>query len=156
MDFNMINYNDKGITWDKIVDYIDFVVRNSYDKNGNYHEYLKDYSEAVAVIAMYTDYDGNVPLDDAMKLIQSDKWEQIKNSIGSDYDLFHYYIKKEIEYTNTPLRFANVALAGATVAISKINEILQAIDIDALKNYDFSKLVEAVDAVNSAANKEEN
>ena len=154
MDFNKIKYTNKGITWDKMVEYIDFVVRNSYDKNGNYHEYLKDYSEIIAVIAMFTDYDGNVSLDEAMKLSQSNEWEKIKDQIGPDYDSFHYYIKKEIEFANTPLRFANVALANATYVLSNLNNILNAIDTEALKNYDFTKIAEAIDAVSQMREEE--
>jgi len=150
-NFDKLNIVKRETPYNKVVDYIEFVRINSYDKNGMYHEYLMDYCEAVAIIVMYTDCDNyNFSFDDVMKFIQSDKWAKIKEELGDAYINFHYYVKKEIEYANTPLRFADDAMKKATESLEKINEILRAIDTEALRGYDFSKIVNAIDVIGAA------
>jgi hypothetical protein len=110
-----------------------------------------DYSEVVAILTMYTNCDSyDFKFDDVMRFIQSEKWAKIKEALGDTYINFHYYVKKEIEYSNTPLRFADDAMKKVTEGVEKINEILRAIDVNALKDYDFSKIVNAIDAVDTA------
>lgn len=152
-----INYDElkiieREIPYSKVVDFIEFVRFNSYGKNdGKYHEYLMDYSEAVAILTMYTNCDSfDFKFDDVMKFIQGEKWAKIKEELGDAYINFHYYVKKEIEYANTPLRFADDAMKKVMESVEKINEILRAIDINALKDYDFSKIVNAIDAADTA------
>lgn len=145
-----INVVNKDISYDKVVEYIEFAVRNSYDKAGNYHEYLQDYSEAIALITMYTDYDGDFGFSDVMEFIQTDKWEKIKDELAEKYVNFHYYVKSEIAYLNAPLRMADRALATATITMMNANKILEAIDIDALKNYDFTKIANAIEELEDA------
>lgn len=151
VNYDALNIVKREIPYDKVVDYIEFVRVNSYDKNGKYHEYLMDYTEATAILIMYTDCDSlDFQFNDVMKFIQSEKWAKIKEELGDAYINFHYYVKKEIEYENTPLRFADEAMKKAVESFGRINEILNAIDVEALKGYDFSKIVKAIDAVNNA------
>lgn len=152
--YNELKVVKNEIPYGKVVDYINFVVANSYAKNdGKYHEYLMDYSEAVAIITMYTDCnDYNFDFNDVMMFIQSEKWNKIKEELGDAYIYFHYYVKKEIEYNNTPLRYADNAMQNISNAVSKINEVLNSIDVEALKNYDFSKIMSAIDNVSEAEN----
>ena len=148
--FENINVVNNDAKYDKVVEYIEFVVRNSYDKAGNYHEYLQDYSEAVALITMYTDYDGEFGFSDVMDFIQTEKWEKIKDELDEKYVNFHYYVKSEVTYLNAPLRMADRTLATLTITMMSANKILEAIDVDALKNYDFSKIVNAVEEIENA------
>jgi len=152
IDYDALKVIEREIPYSKVVDFIEFVRFNSFGKkDGKYHEYLMDYSEAVAILTMYTDCDSfDFRFDDVMKFIQSEKWAKIKEELGDAYINFHYYVKKEIEYTNTPLRFADDAMKKVTESAEKINEILSAVDVNALKNYDFSKLTSAIEALEAA------
>ena len=152
INYDALKVIEREIPYSKVVDFIEFVRFNSYGKqDGKYHEYLMDYSEAVAILTMYTNCESfDFKFDDVMKFIQSEKWAKIKEELGDAYINFHYYVKKEIEYTNTPLRFADDAMKKATESIEKINEILRAIDVNALKDYDFFKIVNAIAAVDTA------
>lgn len=156
-DLMNLNVVGREMDYSKVVDYIEFVVRNSYEKNsGRYHEYLTDYSEAVAIITMFTDCkDFDMSFNDVMKFIQSDKWAKIKDELGDTYINFHYYVKKEIEYANTPLRFADNTMRVITNGVESINTILSAINVEALKNYDWSKILDAVDMVNKVGQNED-
>ena len=151
INFDTLKIVEREIPYNKVVDFIEFVRFNSYGKkDGKYHEYLMDYSEAVAILTMYTNCDSFVfSFDDVMKFIQSEKWAKMKEELGDAYINFHYYVKKEIEYANTPLRFADDAMKKATENFEKINEILRAIDTEALKDYDFSKIANAIDAIDA-------
>lgn len=155
INYDALKVVEREIPYSKVVDFIEFVRFNSYSKgDGRYHEYLMDYSEAVAILTMYTDcgsYD--FKFDDVMKFIQSEKWSKIKEELGDAYINFHYYVKKEVEYTNVPLRFADETMKKVTESAEKINQILGAIDVEALKNYDFSKIINAIDAVEAADTK---
>ena len=149
IDYDNLKVINREIPYSKIVDFIEFVRVNSYGKkDGKYHEYLMDYSEAVAILTMYTDCDSyDFKFDDVMKFIQSSKWAKIKDELGDTYINFHYYIKKEIEYMNAPMRFADDAFKKTTETLNKFNEILEAIDIDALKKYDFSKIASIIESI---------
>lgn len=152
IDYDALKVIEREIPYSKAVDFIEFVRFNSFGKkDGKYHEYLMDYSEAVAILTMYTDCDSfDFRFDDIMKFIQSERWARIKEELGDAYINFHYYVKKEIEYTNTPLRFADDAMKKVAESAEKINEILSAVDVSALKNYDFSKLTSAIEALEAA------
>lgn len=154
--YDNVNLIKNEIPYSKIVDLIYFVVENSYSKNdGQYHEYLMDYSEAVAILTMYTDYGSdNLSFDEVMNFVNSNKWKLIKEELGDDYNKFHYYVQKEIEYRNTPLRFADVAMKNVSTGLGKINELLGAIDIEALKQYDMSKIISTIDGIEALNNKD--
>ena len=151
-NFDTLKIVEREIPYSKVVDFIEFVRFNSYGKkDGKYHEYLMDYSEAVAILTMYTNCDNfDFKFDDVMKFIQSEKWAKIKEELGDTYINFHYYVKKEIEYANTPLRFADDAMKKAAESFERINEIMNAIDVDALKNYDYSKILNVIESVEGA------
>lgn len=152
VDYDALEVVEREVPYSKVVDFIEFVRFNSYGKkDGKYHEYLTDYSEAVAILTMYTNCDSyDFKFDDVMRFIQSEKWTKIKEALGDTYINFHYYVKKEIEYSNTPLRFADDAMKKVAESAEKINEILSAVDVNALKNYDFSKLASAIEALEPA------
>ena len=152
MNFEDIKVVRKNVPFDTVTKYIAFVVKNSYDEDGNYHEYMKDFAEAAAVLSMYTDYDGGeYSLEGIMEFIMTPKWEEIKNEIIAEYYAFHDYVEKEIEYLNTPLRFADKTIRELNVLLGKFREILEVVDIEALREYDFSKITNAIDMLDKAS-----
>ena len=151
MKLNEIQVTSHEINLDQLSSLIDFVVDNSYDADGRYHKYLMDYSEAIAIISFFTDYDNtNYDGSEVMNLIWSEKWDEIKQNLGYLYTCFHSYVLNEIKYKNTPLRNADQTLNTVMEFARKVNEILGKIDYDALSNYDFTKLTEAIDAYNES------
>ena len=151
MDMKDIKVTDTVFTFDKVVEFINFVVSKSFGNDGMYHKYLRDFAEACAVITMYTDYDSReFDMNEVMEYVQSNEWATVKQQLGNRYIIFDRYIDFEINNINTPLRFADNTLKAVTNAINKINEVLNTINIENLKNYDFSKLIEAADSVNES------
>lgn len=150
--FENINVVKNEIPYSKIVDYINFVVENSYDKNsGMYHAYLRDYSMTIAILTMYTDCDDDkFGFDDIMAFITTPKWKQIKEELGDLYQDFRFYVNNEIEYRNTPMRSVDKTMKDIATLAEKISGIVDSIDIEALKNYDFTKIVNAIDMIDSA------
>lgn len=156
MDYSNINVVKNNIPYTKVIDFVEFVVKNSFGKDGRYHEYLKDYSEAVAIITMYTDCTlDKFMFDDIMDFVCSEKWNKIKDELGDVYVNFHYYVKCEIEYLNTPLRFADDTIKALSSALKNVNNIIQAVDVDALKGYDFTNIINLANAVAEATKNEE-
>lgn len=149
MKYENINVIERDIPCSKVVDFIDFVVNNSYGKDGRYHAYLRDYSEAVAIITMYTDCDiSEHSFDDIMELIASKKWNDIINALCEKYFRFDRYVNAEIEYRNTPMRYADDFVKSGIEVFNNINSVIKAVDIDALKQFDFSKITDALEEVN--------
>ena len=150
--FENINVVKNEIPYSKIVDYINFVVENSYDKNnGMYHVYLRDYSMTIAILTMYTDCDDDkFGFDDIMAFITTPKWKQIKEELGDLYHDFRFYVNNEIEYRNTPMRSVDKTMKDIATLAEKIGSIVDSIDVEALKNYDFTKIANAIDMIDSA------
>lgn len=151
MNLNEIKIVEKEVEFNKVVDFITFVVNKSFSPDGVYHRYLRDFAEASAIITMYTDYDNTeFDMNDVMNYIQSEEWRILKQQLGKKYDVFDRYIEYEITNINTPLRFADNTLKAVTVAVNKVNSILNSIDIEKLKDYDFSKITDAIDEIKKA------
>lgn len=157
MNMKDIKVVDNNVSFNTVIDYIAFVVNKSFGVDGMYHKYLRDFAEASAIISMYTDYDNTeFDMNEVMNFIQSDEWRTIKQQLGQRYDIFDRYVEYEIVNLNTPLRFADNTLKAMTVAINKINIILNSIDIDKLKEYDFTKIVNAIDELKMAQDNKQN
>ena len=150
MNLKDIKVIDGVVPFEKVAEFIRFVVTKSFGEDGMYHKYLRDFAEASAIITMYTDYDSKeFDLSNVIDYIQSDEWYNIKQQLGTKYTVFHNYVEDEITNLNTPLRFADNAIRAITLGVNKINSILSAIDVEQLKGYDFTKLVNAIDAVSN-------
>lgn len=148
--FENINVVKNEIPYSKIVDYINFVVENSYGVDGTYHIYLRDYSMTIAILSMYTDCDDDkFNFDDIMAFITTPKWKQIKEELGDLYHDFRFYVNNEIEYRNAPMRSIDKTMKDIAVMVGKINEIVSAIDVESLKNYDYTKVINAIDALDN-------
>lgn len=151
-NFNDIHAVKDKTPYSKVINYVDFVVKNSFGSDGKYHEYLKDYATAVAVITMYTNCEAeNFAFDDIMEFRNTDKWIDITDELGKLYDRFVYYVNTEIDYINTPLRFADDLMKNINAAVAGVNELIGAIDINALKGYDYSKITNALEKLQEAA-----
>lgn len=151
MNIENINVVKNEIPYSKIVEYINFVIENSYSKeDGVYHEYLREYSEALAILTMYTDCDEKqYGFDNVMKFIHSPRWGQIKDELGDLYMNFRYYVQEEINYYNTPMRSVDNTMKDVATLVGKIISVIDTINLDALKNYDFTKLANAIDTINN-------
>ena len=156
MNLNEIKVVNKNVPYDRVANFIEFVVGASYDKDGKYHEYLKDYAMAGAIISLYTDYDSTeYTFSNIMDFIITPEYAKIKEDLGIEYDRFAAYVNNEIEYMNTPLRFADDMLKAINKSMQKVNVVLDAINVDKLKEYDFTALMNAIDAVSSIDKKED-
>ena len=152
INFNEIQVVKDKTPYSKVINYVDFVVKNSFGADGKYHEYLKDYATTVAVITMYTDCEAeNFTFDDIMDFRNTDKWFNIADELGRLYDRFVYYIEMEVNYINTPLRFADDVLKNVNTVMANVSELLGAIDINALKGYDYSKIANALEKLQEVA-----
>lgn len=153
MNLNEIKVVNKDIPYDKVVNFIEFAVGASYDKDGKYHEYLKDYAVASAIISLYTNYDSTeYNFSSVMDFIITPEYAKIKEELGYVYDRFVSYVEDEIEYINVPLRFADDMLKAINSGMRKVNLVLDAVDVDKLKEYDFTALMNAIDAVSAVGN----
>ena len=155
MKYENINVVKNDIPYSKVIDLVDFTVNNSYGQDGMYHEYLRDYAETAAIVTMYTDCDVTEhSFDDIMKLRNSEKWKNITKELGEVYEAFSYYVNKEILYRNVPLRYADGLVKVLIATVSNFNEIIKKIDVDALANYDFSKIMDAIGSLENTAEQE--
>lgn len=149
MNLSEVKVVNKEIPYSKIVDYVGFVAKNSFgSESGRFHQYKYDYALAVAVIAMYTDYDGEIyDYDEVMNLVYSNKWKKIIEELGNKYKIFEYYAHSEVEEMKKPFAFMNETVTLARDAIAQINGLVGAINKDKLNNYDFSTLIKAFEDV---------
>lgn len=147
MKLNEMKYVDNAVSYNKMVNYINFVVDNSFDENGKYHQYKYDYVLAVALIAMYTDYTDNAEFDEVMEFIHTDVWYSIVKQMGHKYEIFKHYTDCEIENATRPFAFANETLSLVKNTLVQFNQFLSAIDVEKLKNYDFTEILNAIDAI---------
>ena len=147
MTLNEMKFVDNAITYNRMVNYVEFVVKNSFDEKGRFHQYNYDYALAVALIAMYTDYNDAVGFDEVMEFIHTSEWYAIVEQIGKKYDTFKYYVDCDIESATKPFAFANEVILAAKEVLVQFNEILSIIDKDKLKNYDLTELLNAFEAI---------
>lgn len=150
-----MNYVENNISFVDMIKYMDVAVENSFGKNG-YHKYLQDYAETLILVSLFTDYsfEGKTAeqmVEESLAIYHSAEWwndiiPQIKI-----YEAFHDYVESEIEYRLRPLAGVDDLVKTANGALAKVVEVLSAIDVDALKNYDFSGITAALEAYNNAA-----
>ena len=151
MNLNEMKFVDNTITYNRMVNYINFVVNNSFDENGRYHQYKFD----VALIAMYTDYTEAVDFDEVMEFIRTSEWYELVGQMGKKYETFKYYVDCEIENTTKPFAFMNETVILARDILTKIKQFISVVNVDKLKDYDFTELLNTLSAVMDASEKEE-
>ena len=155
MNLNEMKFVDNTITYNRMVNYINFVVNNSFDENSRYHQYKFDYALSVALIAMYTDYTEAVDFDEVMEFIRTSEWYELVGQMGKKYETFKYYVDCEIENTTKPFAFMNETVILARDILTKIKQFISVVNVDKLKDYDFTELLNTLSAVMDASEKEE-
>lgn len=148
-----MNYVENNISFSDMIEYVDVVVENSFGKTGSYHKYLQDYSETLVLAILFTDhsFEGKTELEivnDALEICHSEEWwNEIIPQIKI-YEVFHEYVESEIKYRLRPFANIDELIKKTSETLNKVVELLSAIDMDAIKNYDFSELASALEAVN--------
>lgn len=155
-----MNYVENDISFVDMIKYMDIAVENSFGKNG-YHKYLQDYAETLILVILFTDYsfEGKTEeqiVEESLAIYHSAEWwndivPQIKI-----YEAFHGYVESEVEYRLRPLAGVDDMVKTINGALVKVVELLSAIDVDALKNYDFSGITAALEAYNNTAEADKN
>lgn len=148
-----INYVDNNITWGKMIDYVRFVVENSFDDNGKYHSFRRDYFEAVVLLKMYSDYGTNeneeYSFDEVMEFRHSQKWGLFINSIDN-YAAFDQYIEDEIQRIIAPFTSVDQIMVEGANLLKSMNNVIKMfaenLDMEQIKNIDFSKLASVIEA----------
>ena len=154
MNLNEMKFVDNTITYNRMVNYINFVVNNSFDEDGRYHQYKFDYALSIALIAMYTDYTEAVDFDEVMEFIHTTEWYELVGQMGKKYETFKYYVDCEIENMTKPFAFMNETVILARDILTKIKQFISVIDVDKLKDYDFTELLNTLSAVMDESEKE--
>lgn len=157
MDINEIKVIKKNIEFMDLINLVNFIVSNSFSEDsGEYHEYLRDAYETLGILVSFTNYqigDQDMKLSDLMnelfEIRTNDKWE---NEILSELDEIYYYIDEyvtsEIHNRMRPLANFDTVLNSANRVMKQFSDIAGAIDLNALAQFDYSKLVAAVNAIN--------
>jgi len=145
MDYNTIIVNKENLPFDKITGYINFVITNSHSKtSGKYHSYLRDYAEASALLAMYTNYNGNYDINEIMSLIANEEWNRIKNELGERYEVFHKYVNDEIQIVTAPFAKLDELIDITISMLQKVNDALGIVDWEKLKDMDLDEVEKAL------------
>lgn len=144
----VITITRNHIPFSKMMDFVEAIIRLSFDENGNYHKYLRDYAEALTVLEVYTDYiDGKdkQDFDTVMAIRHSKLWyESIVPAIQTDYDVLMEYLEEETERATAPLADFGKTIKVIGEAASKILEVAKAIKVDELSDLNLSELEEAL------------
>lgn len=163
MNIDEIKVTSKNTQFMNIINLVDFIVDNSFDSNNNYHKYLRDVYEALGILVTFT----NFQIDEDMKLADllnelfeirmSNKWSvDIVPEIGELYSYITEYVDSEIETRMRPLAKFDDTLNTANTFIKQASAIAGAVDVSALAQFDFSKLIAAVNAINTDNKSESN
>ena len=165
-----IKITNKYVPYSTMVEMALFVVNNSYGKlDGKYHEYLQDYSKALAILVGLTDYDvsGKTEtelFDEVMEIQHSEFWHNtLIPEIHDFYEDFSKYIDSEIRVAMRPLANLDGTMFALKGLIDKVMEIVNAVNLEELKKLNLDELVEALgglygtkEDVNKNTEKEDN
>lgn len=140
-----INFVNKDVTIENALSYVKFVVENSFDEEGNYHEYLYDYAHTVAILHMFTDYDGSYKFFDIAKIVVSGDVIDIEDELVGNiaYDFFCMYTKNEVKEErdrHTTLGYMSKLLKSAKNVVDAINNIVSELSAEDVKKIDFASL----------------
>ena len=152
MNINEIQVTNQKVNYSALADMVEFAVEKSFNKNGVYHKYLQDYAETLVLLAVMTNYstDDNEKsisdqYDEVMEIANSTEWKNvIVPQFGAFYDLFTEYVDNEIENRMRPLAKMDEVLESTKRVLDMIYNVASQIDIEALKNFDFDGLANAL------------
>ena len=164
MNVNDIVVTNKEISFMHMVNLVDFIVENSFvESTGEYHRYLRDVYETLGILITFTNYQ----IDDDMKLADllnemfeirmSSKWSiEVVPEVGELYSYITEYVDSEIKTRMRPLANFDKTLNTANSLFKQVSAIAEAVDVNALAQFDFSKLIAAVSAINTNNSGENN
>lgn len=152
------NIKAKEVDYATIIKYVMFVVDLSVDKNGEYHEYLRDVAETIAVLAMFTDYNTDKLLGDentdginddvineVLGIRFGNEWNTLIDSNREKYNLFEDYIAAEIEQAQSAFHPINTTLIAIKNLVAAASNLVGAIDTEKLKDLDLDGIIAALD-----------
>lgn len=140
-----INVIKNNITYNDVAMYVDAIVENAFDKNGNYHDYLFDYTYTSKLLGAFTDYSGDYNFNEVMEICHSDEWNSALREFYPWDEVVWKYAKEEIDDRRNPLFFINKFGASAIKLIEKLDSAVDKIDVDKVLTF-IDKL--DVDSVN--------
>ena len=88
-----------------------------------------------------------------MEFIHTPEWYELVGQMGKKYETFKYYVDCEIESATKPFAFMNETVILARDILTKIKQFISVIDVDKLKDYDFTELLNTLGTVMDASEK---
>ena len=164
MNIAEIKVTNKNVSYYNMMSIAEFIVNESFSpRNGEYRKYLQDYAETLAMLVVFTNYNkGNKQseeesFDEVMAIRESPEWtNEIIPEIGNAYDIITNYVDEMIEYRLRPMANFDQAIQTITKVASQISDIIGAVDVEKLKNFDFTELANAVSELGKESNVENN
>ena len=152
MNINEIQVTNQKVNYSALADMVEFAVEKSFNKNGVYHKYLQDYAETLVLLAVMTNYRTNDEeksisdqYDEVMEIANSSEWKNmIVPQFGDFYNLFTEYVDNEIENRMRPLAKMDEVLESTKRVLDLIYNVASQLDMDAIKNFDFDGLANAL------------
>lgn len=149
----------KDVSYNTIINIVNYIIANSFDKNHVYHDYLYENAETASVLVSFTDYkpdndNGNMTIDEVMKIRRSKKWDEITLELGWIYDDIERYAYNEIQALKQPFAEYKTIIITINELLENINGIINAVDTEKLAQMDFSNLAEALDKLGEVAKAE--
>lgn len=154
-----MNYVDKNVSYNTLIGYVDIAVNNSFgDKSGKYHKYLQDYIETLCLVSMFTDYEVKAKtmedlVDEMLGICYSEEWKnEILPKIGTKYDVFHSYVESGIANELRPFAKMDALVDSAKKSMDLLVHILESIDVEKLREIDFSNIEKYISGVMDTVN----
>ena len=143
MDIKDLKIVDKGITFSKMIDFVNYVVAKSFSADDHkYHAYLRDFYEMVSLLTMYTNYnEDEYNIDEIMKIRMSKEWAKLEVELGDKYYQFINYIDRELDRINAPFAQFNDVLNSIGQLLEQVNGFMNYVS----KDENVKKLVESFD-----------
>ena len=140
-----VNVVKSEIGFESIVEHVDAIVTGSFDKNGKYHEYLKDYCYACTILKLFTDYNGEYDFNEVMTMLMDDiEWGLMESNCGDAPEIIACYVEKEIDYLTRPMASADEAMISIKKLIDAIAKKVDSIDTGKIMSFIENLDVEAV------------
>ena len=158
MNVEDIKVVTKEVDYNTIINIVNYIVDKSF-VNGTYHQYLFENAETASVLVTFTNYkpeneNGDITIDEVMKIRHSTKWFNIIEELGYVYDDIHRYAKGEVERMNQPLARLDELLEITVELVYRINDIIKNVDFEKLAQADFSGVIDAVNALEAKIQEE--
>lgn len=139
------------IPFSKMIEFVDAIVKLSFDQDKKFHKYLRDYAEALTILEVYTDYaetKEKQDFDTIMSIRYSDLWENdIVPAIQNDYEILTNYVDEEVYRAIAPFATVDKTLTSIGEAASKLVEVLGSLNTDNLASLNVAELDETLNSL---------